>query len=153
MAVTRASVVATTALLAIVSCGGGESVAPTAAPPPAAPPIAQAPPKAVDGATITIKSTGFVLDKASAAFFTLSDLHIYQGATLTFVNEDFQPHDIMSDPFHIHTDCPAINVVGFLVPGQSRTTQALTEVRSCGFHDHDFEGNPAYHGIAVVESR
>ena len=153
MAGTWSSVVATVALLAISSCGGGDTIAPTAAPPPSPQPVTQAPPKAVDSATITIKSTGFVLDAKSAAFFSLSDLHVYQGGTLTFVNDDFQPHDIMSDPFHVHTDCPAINVVGFLVPGQSRTTQALTELRSCGFHDHDYEGNPAYHGIAVVESR
>ena len=142
-------------LLAIASCGGGNmpspSPSPTAAPPPA--PVVQAPPKAVERATITVKSTGFVLDQTTAAFFSLSDLHIYQGGTLTFVNDDFQPHDIMSDPFHIHTDCPAINVVGFLVPGQSRSTEALTQVRSCGFHDHDHEGNPAYHGTAVVEPR
>jgi len=140
------------ALLAIASCGG-ETVSPTAAPAPAPQSLTQPPPKAVDAATITIKSTGFVLDKTSAAFFSLSDLHVYQGATLTFVNEDFQPHDIMSDPFHVHTDCPAINVVGFLVPGQSRTTQALTQLRNCGFHDHDHEGNPAYHGVVVVEPR
>ena len=149
----RRFVVATAALLTIASCGGGETVAPTAAPAPAPLPVTQSPPKAVENATITIKSTGFVLDNASAAVFKLADLHIYQGATLTFVNEDFQPHDIMSDPFHIHTDCPAINVVGFLVPGQSRTTQPLTQLRSCGFHDHDHEGNPAYYGIAVVEAR
>src|SRR5438128_1793046 len=101
MAVKWASVAAA-AVLAIASCGGGGTMAPTAAPAPVPPPVAQSPPKAVDGATITIKSTGFVLDKASAAFFSLSDLHVYQGATLTFVNEDFQPHDIMSDPFHVH---------------------------------------------------
>ena len=148
----RLSVVTAAALLAIASCGGGDTVSPPAAPAPLPPPT-QSPPKAVDGATITIKSTGFVLDKASADFFSLSDLHIYQGATLTFVNEDFQAHDIMSDPFHVHTDCPAINVVGFIVPGQSRTTQALTQLRSCGFHDHDHEGNPAYHGVAVIEPR
>src|SRR5256885_17159133 len=85
----RRAIVATAALLAIASCGGGDTVSPTAAPAPQ--PVTQSPPKAVDAATIAIKSTGFVLDKTSAAFFSLSDLHIYQGATLTFVNEDFQP--------------------------------------------------------------
>jgi hypothetical protein len=42
-----------------------------------------------------------------------------------------------SDPHPDHTDCPELNQVGFLSPGQSRETGNLVQVRTCGYHDHD----------------
>ena len=54
------------------------------------------------------------------------------------VREQRQPrsHEMFSDPHPEHTDCPEINQVGFLSPGQSRQTGNLNTVRTCGFHDH-----------------
>ena len=115
--------------------------------------VTASPPKPLEGASITITAAGFTLDKTSAAAFSPKKLHVYQGARLTFVNNDVQSHDIMSDPFHIHTDCPEINVVGFMTPGQTKTTEPLNTLRSCGFHDHDHEGNDAWHGTVIVEAR
>ena len=44
-----------------------------------------------------------------------------------------------SDPHPEHTDCPEINNIGFISPGQTKETGNLNTVRTCGYHDH---GNP-----------
>ncbi len=138
-----------------IACGGcGAAPAPTAAPSaPATPAVPAGPPKPLEGATITITSSGFRLDSASAASFDINNLHVYQGARLTFVNDDNDPHDVLSTPFGTHSDCPEINVVGFLTPGQSRATGPLNRLTPCGFHDHSHEGNPAYGGKVTAEVR
>ncbi len=56
---------------------------------------------------------------------------------MLFVNNDTKSHNMASDPHPEHTDCPEINTVGLLQPGQSRETENLVTVRTCGFHDHD----------------
>jgi hypothetical protein len=53
------------------------------------------------------------------------------------VNNDNQSHEMFSDPHPEHTDCPEINSVGFLSPGQTSRTDNLNTVRTCGFHDHN----------------
>ena len=65
------------------------------------------------------------------------NITIARGSQVTFVNSDTQPHDMDSDPHPEHTDCPEINQVGFIVPGQSRQTAPLLVARTCGFHDHN----------------
>ena len=42
---------------------------------------------------------------------------------VTFVNNDAIPHDVAGGPDPDHRDCPEIDAVGFLTPGQSRQTQ------------------------------
>jgi plastocyanin len=137
------------ASVAVGACSGSTPMQPGATPPPAAP---AGPPKPLEGATITITSAGFVLDAASAAF-RLADLHVYQGGRLTFVNMDTTPHDVLSDPPHVHTDCPEINAAGYLVPGQSRSTDPLNRIMTCGFHDHTHEGESAFSGKVTIEAR
>lgn len=140
------------AALACAACGSDSPVpAPSAATPTA--PVAAGPPKPLEGASITITAAGFTLDKTSAAAFSLHDLHVYQGARLTFLNSDIEPHDVLSDPLHIHTDCPEINAAGYLVPGQSRATDPLDRIRTCGFHDHTSEGDDAFAGKVTIEPR
>ena len=142
----------TVALHATLSCGCGDSGGPsmpwTPSPAPAA-----GPPKPLEGATITITGAGFALDSASAAAFKIGELRVYQGARLTFVNQDSVPHDVLSDPPHIHTDCPEFNAAGFIVPGQTRNTDPLSRVVSCGFHDHLRESDPRFVGKVTVETR
>ncbi len=139
---------ATVLALAAAACGGSTPSQP-GTPPPAAP---TGPPKPLEGATITITSAGFALDAASSAF-PLADLHVYQGGRLTFVSMDNTTHDVLSDPPHVHTDCPEINAAGFLVPGQSRSTDPLNRLMTCGFHDHTHEGESAFAGKVTVEAR
>ena len=58
------------------------------------------------------------------------------GGRVTFVNRDTRSHEIVSDPYLRHEDCPPINRVGFLAPGQERESAIFETVRECGFHDH-----------------
>ncbi len=76
--------------------------------------------------TITITANG--LDP--------KDITINAGQTVTFVNNDTRPHEMLTTPHLMHTDCPAINSVGNLTPGSNRQTGNLNNVRICGFHDH-----------------
>ncbi|MGH9350362.1 MAG: hypothetical protein ACRD26_24190 [Vicinamibacterales bacterium] len=58
------------------------------------------------------------------------------GALVRFVNNDSRMHEIFTTPHELHTDCPPINQVGTLAPGQGKNTGPLTAVRICGYHDH-----------------
>lgn len=83
---------------------------------------------ATASATITIGSNGV----ASPSTVTIT-----QGGRVTFVNNDSRSHDMSSDPHPSHEDCPPLEQVGFLSPGQSKTSGNLNTVRVCGFHDHN----------------
>ena len=69
---------------------------------------------------------------------------------MTFVNNNTRPHDMNSNPHPEHTDCPELNV-GFLSPGQSRTSENLNRVRTCGFHDHNQESNTSLQGTVIIQ--
>lgn len=73
------------------------------------------------------------------------------GGRVTFQNSDVRAHGMSSDPVQTHTDCPAINDVGTLAPGQSRSTGPLNVARTCGFHDHNNENDPAYKGRIIIQ--
>jgi hypothetical protein len=135
------------------ACGGGSAPVPVV-PAPSPPPVPAGPPQPLERATITITSTGLRLDAASAALYDINKLRVFLGARLMFVNDDNDPHDILSGPFGLHNDCPELNTVGYLVPGQSRASDPLTHLdKACGFHDHNREGNPAFGGIVTAETR
>ena len=91
-------------------------------------------------ATITITAAG-----ASPRNVTVA-----AGSRVTFVNNDNRPHDMNSDPHPEHTNCPAINV-GFIAAGASGTTQNLTTVRSCGFHDHNQPDVVSLQGTITIQ--
>jgi plastocyanin len=91
--------------------------------------------------TVTFSSTGI----------SPVEVRIASGGTVTFLNGDSRPHAVSSDPITIHTDCPAINDVGTLNPGQSRSTGVLTIRRTCGFHDHTNETDTRWQGRIIVE--
>ena len=99
----------------LAACGGGNG--PTA--PPSNPPS--------NPNVITINPGGIVSPK---------ELTVSQGARVLFVNNDSRRHDMNSDPHPDHTDCPELNV-GILNSNQSRESQNLVFVRTCGFHDHE----------------
>jgi len=56
-----------------------------------------------------------------------------------------------SDPHPSHTACPAINDVGFLSPGQTKTTGNLNTARTCGFHDHARDVDTSLQGTIVIQ--
>jgi len=116
-------------LLAACGGGGGSSM-PTA---PSSPPPTGA-------ATITLTSAGA----------NPKNVDISVGQTVTFTNQDSVAHEMASDPHPIHTDCPPINLVGALAPGQSGTTGPLTVARVCGYHDHGQPTNTALQGTITI---
>jgi plastocyanin len=90
--------------------------------------------------TITITSSGV----------NPRNVLINLGTRVLFVNNDSRSHNMTSDPHPDHTDCPDINQVGFLAPGQSRETGNLVVARTCGFHDHDNPGQASLTGQIVI---
>jgi plastocyanin len=113
--------------VAIASCGGGSSGSPSPAP--------------TSTNTITIRSSGV----------SPQTIVVPRGSQVTFVNNDSRSHVMESDPHPEHTDCPEINSVGPLNPGQSRQTGNLNTVRSCGYHDHDDADNRSLRGTITIQ--
>ena len=115
------------------SCGGSSSSSTTT--PPSGTPTATN--------TVTITASGV----------SPKDIVVSAGAQVTFVDNDatHDHHQINSDPHPDHTDCPAINDVGFIVNGQSRQTGNLVIKRVCGYHDHDLFPDPKFMGTITVQ--
>jgi hypothetical protein len=145
-----AAAVLSAALAAAGACTGGGSPAPTAPTPPVAspPPPAPTPPTPTPPAPPPLTATIVITSNNS---FAPSEVRIGVGGRVTFINQNNRPHDIVSDPLHLHTDCPAIFDVGFIQPGQTKQTGALNVARVCGLHDHMQENNADLHGRIIVE--
>jgi plastocyanin len=109
---------------ALAGCGGSSPTTPS-----------------MSDATITITASGV----------SPAEVHIPVGGHVTFVNNDVRLHAMSSDPVQLHTDCPAINEVGVLNPGQSRSTGVFTAARTCGFHDHTNEFDDTWKGRIIVQ--
>jgi len=77
-------------------------------------------------------------------------VEINVGQRVAFVNNDSSAHEIASNPHPVHTDCPPINDVGGLAPGNARLTGAFTIARTCGFHDHGQPDNTALQGTIII---
>lgn len=123
------------AAIAIMAACGGSNSSPTSPSPVSGSP-------GPSGATMTIGANGAV--SPSQATVTV-------GQSVTFVNNDTRAHDMSSDPHPIHTDCPEINAVSMLGPGQTRSTNAFPTARTCGYHDHNNPGNTALQGRIVIQ--
>ena len=106
----------------LLSCGG-----PPTAPSPAA--------------TIEIRSSGLVP----------AEVRIESWRQVMFTNTDTRPHSILSDPIDSHTECPPVNQVGLLNPGESRTTGTLNLSRVCRFHDHLNQSDETLKGRIIVQ--
>ena len=118
---------------------GVSSPTPTPAPSPS--PVPSPSPAPGGTTTITITSTG-----VSPRAVTVS-----QGGRVTFVNNDTRAHDMASNPHPEHTDCPELNSVGFLTPGQSRASGNLNTRRTCGFHDHNRDTDTSLQGTITIQ--
>jgi len=117
----RWSVLLTVSLTGVTACGGGSSSTPTTPSPPTA-----------SQPRLTIDANGVLAPK---------ELVVSPGTRVLFTNNSPRARQVSSDPHPDHTDCPAVNQVGFLSPGQTKETGNLTEVRTCGIHDHDDPSN------------
>jgi plastocyanin len=65
------------------------------------------------------------------------NIQITQGSRVLIINNDTRSHNMTSDPHPEHTQCPELNQIGLLAPGQQRESGNMNTVRTCGFHDHD----------------
>ena len=127
--------------LTAAACGGGSS---SSTPTTPSPPTTTTPPPTnppVQTTTITITASG-----VSPTRITVSP-----GTRVTFVNNDNRQHEMNSDPHPTHGDCPPIDDVGFLAPGQSKQTGNLNTVRTCGYHDHNQPDTANLKGQIVVQ--
>jgi plastocyanin len=116
--------------LVAASCGGGGGSTPT----PSTPTTPSTPQGQV--ITVTIQPNGNVEPK---------EVRVALGESVRFVNNDSRTHEPQSNPHLVHTDCPALNKVGQVPPGQNRTTDPFTVEKVCGYHDHM---NPDTAGLA-----
>src|ERR1700687_1066966 len=91
--------------------------------------------------TITITSSGV----------SPKNLVVSAGTQVTFVNNSLANHDMYSNPHPEHTDCPEINNVGHITPGQSKQTGNLNTVRTCGYHDHMLFSNTSLQGTITIQ--
>ena len=111
----------------LAACGGGSPSTPT-------------PPPAPNPNVFTIASGGV----------NPKELTVAPGARVLFVNNDSRRHNMTSDDHPDHVDCPALNDVGLLNPGQRRESSNLVVIRTCGFHDHDDADNNNLKGRIIV---
>ena len=93
------------------------------------------------GATVTITSAGV----------SPKTVTIRVGERVAFANQDGNVHEMASNPHPAHTDCPAINTLGTIPAGQTRTTGDLTTARTCGYHDHLRDTNASLQGTIVIQ--
>ncbi len=92
------------------------------------------------GATINLSANG--IDNATPS--------VQLGERLRVTNNDTRSHQVMTTPHLQHTDCPALNDIGALAPGQSGTSAPLTTARGCGFHDHMNPDDTKFRGQVLV---
>ena len=93
------------------------------------------------GATITISSSGV----------SPNNVTVPVGSRVTFVNNDSRSHQPASDPHPNHGSCPAIDDVGFIGTGQSRTSGNLNTPGTCSYHDHINDDDARQRGTIRVQ--
>ncbi len=113
--------------MAVVACGGGDSSSPTS-------------PSSTAAITITITDAGV----------SPSQVSITLGSAVQFVNNSSVNREMRSGPHPAHTDCPPINDLALLAPGQTGQTGPLTLEGVCSFHDNITNAAAAWVGVILV---
>src|SRR5262245_36791279 len=107
--VVAAAAAATLALQ--IACGGGNDYS--------APSTSSNSSGGTVGATVTITSSGV----------SSATPRIALGQRVRFTNNDSRPHEILTTPHNAHTDCPELNSIDLLQPGQSKDSNPLNTRR------------------------
>jgi plastocyanin len=105
---------------------------------------------AVVGSTGSVGAVGATITIANNAV-SPTTVTVSVGQSVTFVNNDNRAHEMNSDPHPVHTNCPAINNVGLLQPGQSKTTFGFSGSGTCGYHDHNQSDTASLQGRIVIQ--
>lgn len=122
-----------TIAVTLPACGGGGYSSPSA-------PSGGSTGGATIGATVTFTANG--VSDASP--------RIAVGQKVRFTNNDSRPHTLYTTPHILHSDCPALNEIGTLQPGQSGESGVLNDRRGCGFHDHNNPDDTRFRGQVLV---
>jgi plastocyanin len=130
------------ALVTLAACGGGSS--------PMGPSDGGGGSSAVVGATSSVGPIGATITIGSGGV-SPSQVTVSVGQSVTFVNNDTRSHQMQSDPHPAHTNCPSINNIGSLSPGQSKSTLGFSGTGSCGYHDHNESSNSSLMGRIVIQ--
>ena len=104
-------------------------------------PAPAAPTPPVPPTTVRITTTGM----------SPKSVDIALGSRVLFVNNDIREHTMGSDPHPDHTDCPVINQVGLLRPGEQRETGNFVALRGCGYHDHELPTDTSLQGTITAK--
>ena len=126
----RSTVVVLVALSAL-ACAGESPVAPSAPPDE---------PTSGGSNVVTITPAGV----------SPQTIQIRPGERVLFVNTNTVVHEISSDDHPSHLECPAINQVGSISPGQSKETGNFVTAQTCMYHDHLDALNPGVLGTIVI---
>ncbi|HZR23574.1 MAG TPA: cupredoxin domain-containing protein [Vicinamibacterales bacterium] len=120
-------------LAAVLSaCGGGSTTSPSTS----------------GGSTTAVSTTTITISNNAVS---PANITVPRGSQVTFVNNDSRNHEMTSDPHPEHTDCPELNQVGFLAPGQSRQSGNLVTARTCGYHDHQNFETKSLQGTITIQ--
>src|SRR4029453_9454163 len=103
------------------------------------------------GSTPSAPSSADAIISISSSGISPTEVRIKAWSQVQFVNNDTRPHSIVSDPIDVHSDCPPLNFVGTLQPGEIRNTGTLNLPRTCGFHDHLNRNDVTLRGRIVVQ--
>ena len=79
-----------------------------------------------------------------------SRVEVVVGSVVQFVNNSTVTREVNSGPHPVHTDCPPVNEVGLLTPGQTGQTGPLTLSGACSFHDHLTDAAAPWAGVILV---
>jgi len=128
---TCAAVAAAASLAAIFACGGSAS--------PSGP---------TGGCTPSPNPNTIVIQNNQVC---PSSITVARGSQVMMINNDSRVHEMDSDPHPEHTQCPEINQIDFLNPGQSRQSGNLNTARTCGYHDHTNPETASMKGRIIVQ--
>ena len=105
-----------------------------------------------DGLQSPVAPGGSLTMTITTAGVSPKTLTVAAGSQVLFINNDVVAHEMFSDPHPEHMDCPELNQVGFLTPGQSRQSGNLNTPKTCGYHDHDDSLNSAFQGTITISN-
>ena len=86
----------------------------------------------------------------TAGGFVPQVLHVDYPVTVTFTNADSAPHTLESAPELNWDNCPEMNTVGTLQPGQSKAVPFSEKDAVCAFHDAALRANTAFQGYIAI---
>jgi plastocyanin len=88
----------------------------------------------------------------TAAGFNPQVLHVDYPVTVTFTNADTVAHTLESAPELNWDNCPEMNTVGTLTPGQSKAVPFSEKDAVCAYHDAAQASRTAFQGYIAIHA-